>query len=848
MRTLAGIVVLALMAVNSFGQDESHVRTALIRGMEFPYEVVDGLAIHEGDIILGTAEDVARWTAERPGETRSRVRNAVPTGYYPSGLFCTWPDGIIPYVIDDSVPSRERMEVLRAIRAWDSQTVLRFVERTSRHQDYLRFTLGPVSGTGICAEDGPGQQVLMVEQNDSASNVLHGLGHAIGMEHENQRRDRDRWLTVFDDNISAAPYAARAWHPKLRSGRDIGPYDYRSIMHYGFIQPLKQRNHARPYQAETIPPGMPFGAVHLSPGDIDSTARLYGHIPSEHVISTNPPGLEIIVDGERMTAPASFAWATGSEHTLEVPSPQFRDGGRFLFGRWSDDGARVHMVEATDETTLFQANFISQHKVSTRVTCRGCSLADGNVTVRPASPDGYYTLRTPIELEATSFGQLRFVRWDVSTSYYYDGILKRALHGEAANPAKSFALPAMTYEAIFRDGPLVRVESNVDPVPVVFEDDGWRRFTPLHRTPDEVAGRTVTARLIDGSPGRGYRHRFRGWSDGGDLTHTIEVPPDTDTTLRLTLDTEYRLTTHAWPDSDGNRILVTPSSEDGWYPEGTEVRLLASPKPPARFIGWNGAVSGRDPVAVVTMDDGQFVEAVFDTWSTGLQPAVPVEVSLQGRRWEGRVPDFERYYIVPPPDASEIEVEFRTRVATGGEAGLFVADVDLWPNRVWQDTADLVLRGGEVRRMTVSRPRKRWPAAYSILVRGAESDTPTLEGTLVARVKRYGDGNRLLGGQRLRPGEFIQARDEACRLVFQTDGNLVAYHNRVAYWSARTRARGGDAAMQSDGNFVVRDWEGMALWSTRTGGNPGAYLSIQGDCNIVLRSAGGAPLWSSGRP
>ena len=348
--------------------------------------------------------------------------------------------------------------------------------------------------------------------------------------------------------------------------------------------------------------------------------------------------------------------------------------------------------------------------------------------------------------------------------------------------------------------------------------------------------------------GRAFRHRFRSWSDGGGETHTIDVPEDTDTTLRLTLDTEYRLTTHAWPDSDGNRILVTPSSEDGWYPEGTEVRLLASPKPPARFIGWNGAVSGRDPAAVVTMDDGQFVEAVFDTWSTELQAAVPVEVSLEGRRWEGRVPDFERYYVVPPPDASEIEVEFRTRAATGGEAALFVADVDLWPHRVLQDTADLVLRGGEVRRMTVSRPPKRWPAAYSILVRGAESDRPTLEGTLVARVKRYGDGNRLLGGQRLRPGEFIQARGEACRLVFQTDGNLVAYHNRVAYWNARTRARGGGAAMQSNGNFVVRDREGMALWSTRTGGNPGAYLAIQGDCNIVLRSAGGAALWSSGRP
>ena len=33
-------------------------------------------------------------------------------------------------------------------------------------------------------------------------------------------------------------------------------YDYRSIMHYRFIEPAKQRNHARPYAAETVPPGI----------------------------------------------------------------------------------------------------------------------------------------------------------------------------------------------------------------------------------------------------------------------------------------------------------------------------------------------------------------------------------------------------------------------------------------------------------------------------------------------------------------------------------------------------------------------------------------------------------------
>ena len=325
---------------------------AVIRGMELPYEVVDGLAVHDGHIILGKAEEVARWTADgtlRPSGRSPGIQYAVTSGYRSSGLFCTWPDGIVPYLIDDNVPGRDR--ILRAVREWDSKTVLRFVERTPQHKDYLRFASGSVSGTWICTGDSPGEQVLQIESGGSSYEViLHGIGHLIGFENEQQRRDRDRYVSVFSDNIAATPDARNAWHWRWWFGRDIGPFDYRSIMTYPAFDSDNQRNHARYALMETIPPGMPLGGeaqTGLSPGDVDSTARLYGHIPSRHVISTNPSGLEIIVDGERMTAPASFAWEPGSEHTLEVPSPQFRPGSRFLFGRWSDDGDRVHRITAT---------------------------------------------------------------------------------------------------------------------------------------------------------------------------------------------------------------------------------------------------------------------------------------------------------------------------------------------------------------------------------------------------------------------------------------------------------------------------------------------------------------------
>ena len=255
--------------------------------------------------------------------------------------------------------------------------------------------------------------------------------------------------------------------------------------------------------------------------------------------------------------------------------------------------------------------------------------------------------------------------------------------------------------------------------------------------PERFAGPTIVGPKPHDLRGAGFRHRFRSWSDGGDVTHAFEVPQDTDSTLTLTLDTEYRLVTRAWAASHGNVIDTTPSSADGFYPEGTEVRLRAVAAPNAKFLGWNGAVSGRDPTATVVMDDGQLAEAVFALDDvTELQPEVPVEVSLHGLRWDETVSDFRRYYIQPPAGASHIEVEFRTRAVAPGDAGLFVVDTHIWPNRVHQETADRVLRAGDIATITISRPPKRWPAAYFILVRAPEADggSPMLDGTLVVKI------------------------------------------------------------------------------------------------------------------
>ena len=52
--------------------------------------------------------------------------------------------------------------------------------------------------------------------------------------------------------------------------------------------------------------------------------------------------------------------------------------------------------------------------------------------------------------------------------------------------------------------------------------------------------------------------------------------------------------------------------------------------------------------------------------------------------------------------------------------------------------------------------------------------------------------------------------------------------------------------MQSDGNLVIYNKKGKALWSSGTHGNPEAILSMQSDGNLVIYNKNNNAIWSSG--
>ncbi|MGW4528059.1 hypothetical protein [Amycolatopsis sp. NPDC004378] len=116
---------------------------------------------------------------------------------------------------------------------------------------------------------------------------------------------------------------------------------------------------------------------------------------------------------------------------------------------------------------------------------------------------------------------------------------------------------------------------------------------------------------------------------------------------------------------------------------------------------------------------------------------------------------------------------------------------------------------------------------------------------LVTPTARADDFSCELAGVALQPGQTVAACDGAgYRLQLQADGNLVLRNSAGdALWATGTGGKGVTRAeMQGDGNLVVYAGS-QAVYDTGTGGFTGAQLRVQNDGNLVIYCEGYA-VWS----
>lgn len=205
--------------------------------MELPYRVEDGRVLVGGDMVLGTSDEVT----ERLLDDQVLADGTAFRGNLTSGYATPWPDDLVFYYIDDSLPSADEDRIEQAVGRWKTESLMQFVRLPDTFPGvhtlvFTSQTSSPYQKPRCQAQpgyQGADQQMIWLTPNGcSRSSIAHEIGHALGLLHEHQRSDRDNNVTIMWGNLEGTPsdpyFPADFWI----SGYGWGDYNLRSLMHY----------------------------------------------------------------------------------------------------------------------------------------------------------------------------------------------------------------------------------------------------------------------------------------------------------------------------------------------------------------------------------------------------------------------------------------------------------------------------------------------------------------------------------------------------------------------------------------------------------------------------------------
>ena len=608
----------------------SEIRTGIWRGRRVTYNWVigkngRGQAIYQGDILLEHVQE----SPVSPGVDSFGIA-------YSQYL---WPkvSGVaqVPYIIDVASGGVENIQA--AITQFNS-TFAGVIQFTAHNGEtnYVDFNLDPNSNNGECeateGDAGIGEQFATgaggTQNPCSVATILHEMGHIVGLWHEQARPDRDTFLNV---NYNAVIKASRSNFdaPLDTEGeQDLTLFDYASVMEY----PAFSFSRNGVPCIETIPAGIPLSnQAGYSAGDIDGILRLYGATPTQVTVTSNPPGLQVIVDGATVTTPQTYAWVLNSTHTLNVPSGAqtlTSSGISYTYGRWNDSTTESHTITVTPgnnmvtqpatspAVTVYSANFIQLVPYVNAIS----PANSGTVAPSPAPltysglSGQYYIIRQSVTLTATPSSGQNFLSF-INSPFYLPG-------GIGANPKTFYVMDdgsSINLTTNFTSSPVFTVTTNP-----VASNLGVRVDTAFWSAPVNFAWTPSSSHTLSiDSPqypwsGDTY-FSFTSWSDGGAQTHTITAPSSGGATYTANVTGNYYVADYAVEGTCSGTIGVTPTSvENGYYPSGSLISISQTPATGLLFTGWLYDLSGTGSPQNVTVNDEVLVAADYNVTSTPL--------------------------------------------------------------------------------------------------------------------------------------------------------------------------------------------------------------------------------------
>src|SRR5208282_509088 len=612
-----------LFATVLWGRDlQPEIRIGYWRGMKVTYTWVPGKdgkgkAIFEGDIVLDNVEG-------SPNGPRSMSLGVAYSSYL-------WPavDGLvsIPYTIDPS--SGDLTNLNNAIAQFNSTFtgLIQLVPYTNQ-ADYVNFDFDPNNFSGSCeAYEGRvgGEQTVGGSGTCTVATILHEMGHTVGVWHEQTRPDRDTYVNV---NYGAIIKASRSnFDQFLDNDQELTPYDYASVMEYPAFSFSRNGEPC----IESIPAGMPLSNPNgYSAGDVDGIDRLYGAIPTQVTVTSNPPGLQVIVDGNTITTPQTYAWTLNSTHNLSVPSAAqtlSSTGVSYIYGRWNDSTVETHTITVTPgnnlvtqpatapAVTVYSANFIQLVPYVNVISPSGT----GSVTPSPAPvtytglSGQYYIIRQLITLTATANAGENFLSY-INSPYYLPG-------GIGANPKTLYLMDdgsTVNLTTYFTNTPVYTVTTSplASNVGILADGDFWYAPVNFAWTPGSNHTLGIDSPQYPWSSNTYFD--YSSWSNGGTQSQTITAPSG-NTTYTANITPNYYVTDYPLEGSCAATINVTPAStENGYYPTGSLISFNETPATGLTFTEWLYDLSGNTNPQNLTVDDEVLVAADYNVNATPL--------------------------------------------------------------------------------------------------------------------------------------------------------------------------------------------------------------------------------------